>query len=231
MTTAPRYRLLLDSLRQRVQEISPAQAFHWMREQKGVCIDLRHARQWVAGHLPGAIHVEFGQLPGEIESKIPAGEAPLLCYSRFGERSLIAADLLRQMGSAAAYSLAGGWEAWQQAGLSIEVGAFPSSPLPDERLAGIAQLPHLIDSIRRLSAGLVPSVTPFVRKEDRSVMEFLCIDPQAMEQIVLSADSDADILARLKRELGPSWPSDHAIREFNARVLHRRKTPETTDDS
>ncbi|MDD4933444.1 MAG: rhodanese-like domain-containing protein [Methylacidiphilaceae bacterium] len=230
MTTAPRHQILLHSLRQRIPEISPAEAFRGMREQKWVSIDLRYPSQWAAGHLPGGIQIEIGQLPNQIESRLPSGEAPILCYSRSGERSLIAADLLLQMGFATVYSLSGGWEAWQKAGLPSEVGAFPACRPPDERLAGIAQLPHLIDSIRRLSAGLVPSVVPFVRKEDRAVMEFLCIDPQAMEQIILSAGSDGEIVARLKSELGPSWPSDHAIREFNTRVLHRRKTPESTDD-
>ncbi|WP_051076249.1 rhodanese-like domain-containing protein [Verrucomicrobium sp. 3C] len=230
MTARSRYRLLLTSLRQRVPEIPPTQAFRGMREQKGVCIDLRHANQWAAGHLPGAIQVELGQLPAQIESRVPCGDLPLLCYSRSGERSLIAADLLRQMGFARVSSLAGGWEAWRKEGLPSEVGALPACRPPNECLAGIAQLPHLIDSIQRLSAGLVPSHVPFVRKEDRAVIEFLCIDPVAMEQIVLSSGSDAEIVARLKGELGPSWPSDHAIREFNARILHRRKVPESTSE-
>lgn len=229
MTKAPHYRLFLDSLRKRVRELAPAQVSHWMREERGICVDLRHPRQWVAGHLPKAIHLEFSQLPEEIESKIPSGDIPLLCYSRAGERSLIAADLLLQMGFAA-YSLSGGWDAWQKAGLPVEVGAFPACRHPDERLAGIAQLPHLIDSIRHLSTGFLPSVAPFLRKEDRALMEFLCIDPQALEQIVLSADSDVEVAIQLKRSLGPSWPSDHAVREFNARILQRRRPPEPMDD-
>ncbi|QSR84025.1 rhodanese-like domain-containing protein [Methylacidimicrobium sp. B4] len=227
---APRYRLLLDSLRQRIPELSPAQAFHWVREGRGICIDLRHPRQWIAGHLPKAIHWEFGQFPGEIESKLPKGEVPILCYSRVGDRSLLAADWLVQMGFATAHSLAGGWEAWHNAGLPVEAGAFPACRRPDERLAGIAQLPHLIDSIRQFSAGFAPSIAPFVRKEDRAVMEFLCVDPQTMEQIVLAAGSDAEVITQLRRALGPSWPSDHAIREFNIRTLQRRKPPEPAED-
>lgn len=230
MTTAPRYRLLLDALRQSARELSAAQAFHWLREGQGLCIDLRHPRQWIAGHLPKAIPAEFGQFLAEIESKIPHGDIPLLCYSRVGERSLVAAHLLQQMGFAAAYSLAGGWEAWRNAGLPVEVGAFPASRRPDERLAGMVQLPHLIDSIRHLSAGFVPSLAPFLRREDRALMEFLCVDPQTMEQIVLSADSDAEILTQLKKVLGPSWPSDHAIREFNLRIGQRRKLPDPEGD-
>ncbi|VVM05439.1 Thiosulfate sulfurtransferase GlpE [Methylacidimicrobium cyclopophantes] len=230
MTTPHRYRLFLDSLRQRVRELSPAEAFHWIREDKGGCIDLRQPRQWVAGHLPKAIHIEFGQLPPAIESKISSSEIPLLCYSGIGERSLIAADLLRQMGFPTVYSLAGGWEAWRKAALPIEIGAFPPCRPPDQRLAGLAQLPHLIDSIRRLSSGFLPSVGPFLRKEDRAVLEFLCVDSKAMEQIVLATDSDEEVISRLREELGPSWPSDHAIREFNDRILHRRKPPETVEE-
>lgn len=230
MTTAPRYRLLLDSLRESVRELSPAQAFHWLRENQGICIDVRHPRQWIAGHLPKAIHVEFGQFPAEIEAKLPDGEIPVLCYSRVGDRSLLAAHLLLQMGFAAAHSLAGGWEAWHNAGLPTEAGTFPASRRPEERLAGMAQLPHLIDSIRHFSTGFVSSIAPFVRKEDRALMEFLCVDPQTMEQIVLSTDSDAGVVAQLRMALGPSWPSDHAIREFNLRILQRQKLPESPDD-
>ncbi|MGD9896591.1 MAG: rhodanese-like domain-containing protein [Candidatus Methylacidiphilaceae bacterium] len=232
MSAATRYRLLLDALRQRVREISPTEALRWMQEERGeeICIDLRHPRHWAAGHLPRAIHLEFGRFPSEIESKIPSSDTPILCYSRAGSRSLIAVDLLLQMGFSIAYSLAGGWEAWQKAGLPSEVGSLPACRPPDERLAGIAQLPHLIDSIRHLSTGYISTVTPFIRKEDRAVMEFLCIEPKTMEQIVLSAASDDAIVARLKGKLGPSWPSDHAIREFNVRVLHRHKSLEALNN-
>lgn len=230
MTAPSRYRILLDSLRQRVPALSPAQAFRWLREGQGLFIDIRHPRQWIAGHIPKAISVDFAQFPGEIEAKIPNEQTLLLCYSRVGDRSLLAADLLIQMGFTAAHSLAGGWDAWQNAGLPVESGVLPPCRRPEERLAGIAQLPHLIDSIRNFSAGFTPSIASFVRKEDRALMDFLCVDAQTMEHIVLSANSDAEIVTHLKRVLGPSWPSDHAIREFNLRTVQRRSPAAATDD-
>lgn len=228
MTATSRYRLFLDSLRERIPELSPEQAFLRMREGPDLSIDLRHPREWVAGHLPRAVNLEFGRLPEEIDSRLPDANVPILCYSRTGDRSLLAADFLLRIGFPTVYSLAGGWQAWLKAALPVEAGAFPACRPPDERLAGVAQLPHLIDSIRRLSAGLAPSIAPFLAKEDRAVMEFLCIDPQTMEQIVLSSGSDAEVVALLKRILGPSWPTDHAIRDFNLRILQRRRRPEPT---
>ncbi|CAB4244680.1 putative Rhodanese-related sulfurtransferase [Methylacidimicrobium sp. AP8] len=231
MTATSRYRLFLDSLRRQIPELPPDQALLRMREGPAISIDLRQPREWTAGHLPRAINLQLDRLPEEVDSRIPDAAVPILCYSRVGNRSLLAADLLVRMGFPTVYSLAGGWQAWLQAALPVEAGSYPPCRPPDERLAGVAQLPHLIDSIRRLAAGLAPSIASFLDKEDRAVMEFLCVDPQTMEQVVLSSGSDAEVVALLKRILGPSWPTDHAIREFNQRILQRRKRAEPTHPS
>jgi hypothetical protein len=40
-------------------------------------------------------------------------------------------------------------------------------------------------------------------------------------------NDDESILAALKQQLGPAWPGDHAIAEFNEKLIRRRPdTPE-----
>ena len=80
-------------------------------------VDVREKIEWNDGHLPGAVHVPRGFLELQIEEAVPDKEQPILLYCAAGVRSALAAETLKQMGYAQPISLAGGYNAWQQAGL------------------------------------------------------------------------------------------------------------------
>ena len=97
-------------------EIGPQDAARLQREGAPI-VDVREDHEWAAGRIPGAVHVPLMQLPAQAGA-LPADQ-PIVFQCRSGARSLMAAQALRAAGRPA-YSLAGGLQAWQQAGLALE---------------------------------------------------------------------------------------------------------------
>jgi rhodanese-related sulfurtransferase len=85
-------------------------------------VDVREDREWNAGHAAGAVHLGKGIIERDIEAKVPDKNTRLVLYCGGGFRSALAADNLQKMGYTDAISLDGGWKAWQQAGLPVEIG-------------------------------------------------------------------------------------------------------------
>ena len=84
-------------------------------------IDVRTADEWAQGHVPGALHIDRGFLEIRVESLAPDRSRPVLVYCQSGVRSLFAAQALRYLGYSDVRSLAGGLEAWKQAGQALSV--------------------------------------------------------------------------------------------------------------
>jgi len=83
-------------------------------------LDVRQAAEYASGHVPGAIHVELGDLPARIQDA-PAG-AVVMCGH--GERAMTAASLLQRAGCRGLAVLAGGAQDWAAAaGQPLEEGA------------------------------------------------------------------------------------------------------------
>lgn len=83
-------------------------------------IDVREESEFVAGHLPGAVHVGKGVIERDIETKVPDPKTPLILYCGGGFRSALAADALQKMGYTNVISMDGGWTGWKNAGLPTE---------------------------------------------------------------------------------------------------------------
>ena len=74
-------------------------------------LDVRQAAEYAAGHVPGAVHVELGDLPARAQDA-PAG-AVVMCGH--GERAMTAASLLQRAGHRGLAVLAGGAGDWAAA--------------------------------------------------------------------------------------------------------------------
>jgi hydroxyacylglutathione hydrolase len=74
-------------------------------------LDVRQAAEYAAGHVPGAVHVELGDLPARVRDA-PAG-AVVMCGH--GERAMTAASLLQRAGHQGLAVLAGGPQDWADA--------------------------------------------------------------------------------------------------------------------
>jgi hydroxyacylglutathione hydrolase len=81
-------------------------------------IDVRAPAEWEAGHLPGVANLPLASLPGRLD-ELPR-DRPLVVQCQAGSRSSIAASLLRARGFADVANLAGGYAAWERAGLPVE---------------------------------------------------------------------------------------------------------------
>jgi rhodanese-related sulfurtransferase len=78
----------------------------------GPALDVRQASEYAAGHVPGAVHVELGDLPGKPDAA-PDGPAVVMCGH--GERAMTAASLLERAGRRDVAVLVGGPEDWARA--------------------------------------------------------------------------------------------------------------------
>lgn len=91
-------------------------------------IDVREDDEFRAGHLPGAIHLSRGMIEFKISSNpsLQRPDAKILLYCKTGGRAALVARSLEAMGFLSLTSLAGGFDAWQQAGGQIQQPEMPS---------------------------------------------------------------------------------------------------------
>jgi rhodanese-related sulfurtransferase len=77
-----------------------------------IIVDVREEKDFVSGHVPGAIHISRGVLESKAPKDLPDPNAAIVCYCGGGSRSTLAADVLQQMGYTNVASLAGGFQSW-----------------------------------------------------------------------------------------------------------------------
>ena len=81
-------------------------------------IDVRGRAEWEAGHLPGVQNIPLGYLADRLDALPTDRMVVLQCQG--GGRSSIAAALLQARGMKNVANLAGGYSAWQTAGLPVD---------------------------------------------------------------------------------------------------------------
>jgi glyoxylase-like metal-dependent hydrolase (beta-lactamase superfamily II) len=83
-------------------------------------LDVRQEAEFRAGHIPGALHIELGDLPNAIERLT---DVPTLVMCGHGERAMGAASLLSRQRFSQVSVLAGGPAGWAEAtGQRLEAG-------------------------------------------------------------------------------------------------------------
>ena len=100
--------------------VSTLQATQLINRENALVIDVREPAEYAQGHVLGARNVPLGELTaraGDFE-KYKARPVILVCAS--GSRSGAALATLRNRGFTNVANLAGGFAAWQQAGLPVE---------------------------------------------------------------------------------------------------------------
>ncbi len=98
-------------------------------------IDVRSRPEYDAGHVEDARHVPLSALVGDAELERLAGRDRVVVYAEDTDRAAQAAVLLR-LASIDAYSLDGGYRAWQRMASGADVGAQQGdSPAEREQVA------------------------------------------------------------------------------------------------
>jgi rhodanese-related sulfurtransferase len=112
-----RYEKLVTDAKKNVTEISPHDAAAKSKSGEAVIIDVRDKDEWDEGHIPDATHLSRGTIEFDIEAKVPDPDAMIICHCGGGGRSALAAESLQKMGYKNVRSMAGGFKAWEAAGL------------------------------------------------------------------------------------------------------------------
>ena len=110
-----------------VQEISVDQAVAAL-QSCDVLIDVREADEYLAGHLPGAIHMSRGMLEFKMTGnpKMQPRDLNIVLYCKTSGRAALSAKSLADMGYTHVRSIAGGVDAWVAAGHEVFKPAQPS---------------------------------------------------------------------------------------------------------
>jgi rhodanese-related sulfurtransferase len=98
-------------------DLAPERVKELVASGEAQLVDVREDYEWEAGRIPGAVHMELEGLPGraaEIDK-----DRPVIFQCRVGNRSAFAMEAFRN-GGYDAYNLAGGIQAWADAGLPLE---------------------------------------------------------------------------------------------------------------
>ena len=104
-------------------EIDVAQAKALLEAGNATFVDVRDPYSYRAGHVPGARHVDDGNV-GEFVAEHDK-DATVVVYCYHGHNSLGATAFFQDQGFSAVSSLSGGFTAWAAAGGASEPGAAP----------------------------------------------------------------------------------------------------------
>jgi len=120
---------LVAAAKTRVQEISPEAAEQAIRDAE-VLIDVRETDEFLAGHIPGAVHMSRGMLEFKLSStpELTSRDIRIVLYCKTSGRAALAACALHDMGYLDVKSIAGGFDAWVAAEKPV---AKPSMPAFD----------------------------------------------------------------------------------------------------
>jgi rhodanese-related sulfurtransferase len=124
---------ILGEARARLRRLGPRDASEAMRAG-ALLVDIRtQAQRAEQGLVPGALHIERNVLEWRFDPRSPA-KLPQAAYDLRvivmcveGYTSSLAAASLQDLGVAGATDLAGGFRAWQRAGLPVVPGAVAAS--------------------------------------------------------------------------------------------------------
>lgn len=116
MDHAPAFLKLVNESKQRIKEVTVAQAKERLaKNPQAILIDVREDSEWEKAHATQAIHLGKGILERDLEKTIPDVNREIIMYCGGGFRSALTADVAQKMGYTNVFSLAGGYKALVEA--------------------------------------------------------------------------------------------------------------------
>ena len=113
-----------DAIDDGTQEISAEDLRVMLEVEEGedlpVIVDVRESHEWATGHIEGALHIPLGQI--ETRATDIDGDRIVVLYCASGMRSIDGSYVLKRAGFPRVQSLAGGIDAWRQAGHDVAGG-------------------------------------------------------------------------------------------------------------
>jgi rhodanese-related sulfurtransferase len=121
MVHSPEFLKIVDDAKTRIRECTVEEVRRSRAAgEEFLLVDVREESEWNAAHAAGAMHLGRGIIERDIVATVPDKNAKLVLYCGGGYRSALAADNLQKMGYTNVCSLAGGWRAWNEAGMPVE---------------------------------------------------------------------------------------------------------------
>ena len=103
-----------------INEVALANALQAIQEAD-VLLDVREADEYAIGHIPGAVHISRGMLEFKLSNdpNLSARDLKIVLYCKNSGRAALASKSLHDMGYMHIQSIAGGFDAWAEAGNPI----------------------------------------------------------------------------------------------------------------
>ncbi len=103
-------------------KLAPEQFKQKMEEPGVVILDVRSPGEYSAGHLPGAVNVDYNgkDFAGEV-GKLDTSKTYLV-YCTVGGRASKAAEQMKKSGFRSIMEMQGGYPDWEKAGYPVEKG-------------------------------------------------------------------------------------------------------------
>ncbi len=109
------YRDLVAAAQEQITEVDPATLASRLAD--GILVvDVREQHEFDQGSIANAVLMPRGTIEGSIATIAPDSDQPIALYCSVGARSALAAQSLEELGYRNVVSLAGGFDAWKQAG-------------------------------------------------------------------------------------------------------------------
>jgi rhodanese-related sulfurtransferase len=90
------------------------------KEKKGVVLDVRTAKEFEAGHIPGAVNIDVNSADFDKKvAELDKGKTYLV-HCAAGVRSVRACEKMNRMDFKQLINLQGGLKAWEKAGKEVE---------------------------------------------------------------------------------------------------------------
>ena len=90
------------------------------QDKRNVVLDVRSSKEFAAGHIPGALNLDF--LAADFEAKVSKLDKSkvYLVHCAGGGRSAMACNQMSKLGFQSLYDLAPGFKGWIKAGKPVE---------------------------------------------------------------------------------------------------------------
>ena len=111
---------ILEQARFLVEEMTVEEAYGLFKVGgQTTFVDMREPEELSLGYIKGSVFIRGDELEMQAKHLLPDKKAPLVLYCGAGIRSLLIAQTLKELGYSDVRTLAGGIEAWKEAGYEV----------------------------------------------------------------------------------------------------------------
>lgn len=105
------------------QKISANELIEQIKVDKApIILDVRTQEEYLQGHIPGAINIEYRDLPSRINEISSLSNKKIIVYCEKGVRANIAEETLKKAGFTEVLHLEGDMSGWRKRGLATDKG-------------------------------------------------------------------------------------------------------------